>query len=65
MTRPKDKGLLQPIFISSSTYPTHLEFELDGDSRSGVLEVATRHASLGVQMDTCHNLRQVKQWPLQ
>jgi len=29
---------------------------LDGDSRSGVLEVATRRASLGGRIDTCHNL---------
>ena len=60
----KNWDLPSTSFISSSTYPTRLKFELDGDSRSGVLKVATSRASLGSRIDTCHNFRRVKKGPL-
>ena len=47
MIRLKDIDLPSTKFICSSNYSTHSKFELDENSGSDVLEVATRRASLG------------------
>jgi len=58
------KGFPSTGFISSSNYPTRLKLKLSEDSGLDVLVVAMRRASLGGSIDTCHDLRWVRKWPL-
>jgi len=65
MIRLKDRDLPSTGFIFSSNYPTILKFKLSENSGLDVLEVATHRTSLEGSIDTCHDLRWVRKWPLQ
>jgi len=60
----KDRNLPSTGFISSTNYPTYLKLKLGEDSGLDVLELAMRRAPLGGSIDTCHDLRWVRKWPL-